>query len=60
MCIRDSPERDGLRAAAALAWPGQGLTARRQGAPRGPVDVLGEGGEQAPPPRAGGGSHVFE
>ena len=46
-----APERDGLRAAAALAWPGQGLTARRQGAPRVPVDVLGVGGGQAPPPR---------
>ena len=49
-----APERDGLRAAAALAWPGQGLTARRQGAPRVPVDVLGVGGGQAPPPRCPG------
>ena len=39
-----APERDGLRAAAALAWPGQGHAARRKGASRVPVDVLGVGG----------------
>ena len=49
-----APERDGLRAAAALAWPGQGHAARRQGALRVPVDVLGVGGGQAPPPRCPG------